>query len=170
VPVREDAGERALGETGDDSALFGLTALAAAGLRGQETVVQHVVAPHGRGRRDLQTDVVRIEVHESLDADFEPWLVTVEINGAQHLSLLHKEADDERRFVLASGTRLVVDIASYLVRHHIDRCVLRTARALSARGWQPEPRVHERLETMARGKGKALWLPDVQVPATAAVP
>jgi hypothetical protein len=98
-----------------------------------------------------------------LDADFEPWLVTVEINGAQHLSLLHKEADDERRFLLSSGGRLVVDIASYLVRHDIDRCVLRTARALSARGWQPEPRVHERLETMARGKGEAPWLPDALV-------
>lgn len=270
---------------GNHSALFGLTALEAAGLRGQESAVQHVVAWHGRGRRDLRIAVLQIKVHESLelgadaihplarprrqrtaraavdaaatqrtdgacravlaavvqqrlvraddlrdypqrvltlprrrliletiddvaggahslpeiewsrgiiraglppptrqrviehpggryylDADFDPWLVTVEINGAQHLTMLEREADDDRRFVLSSSGRLVVDIASYLVRRDIDRCILRTARALYARGWEPAPRVHNKLETMARGKGEALWLPkpvfpEVSLPA-----
>jgi hypothetical protein len=52
---------------GENSALFGLTALEAAGLRGQESDVQHAVASHGRGRRDLRTEALRIKVHESLE-------------------------------------------------------------------------------------------------------
>jgi hypothetical protein len=259
---------------GSDAALFGLTALEAAGLRGHETAVQHVVARHGHGRRDLRDQAVRIEVHESielgpsaihplaqprrqrveraavdaaarqptdgtcraviaavvqqglvraddlraypqwvltvsrrrliletiddvaggaqslpeiewsrgirrvglpeptrqrvvkhpggryyLDADFDPWRVTVEINGAQHLRLLDREYDDNRRFALSSGGRLVVDIASYLVRHDIDACMLRTARALHSRGWQPDHPVTRRLAVLAQRKGEPLWLP-----------
>ena len=262
---------------GEGSALFGLSALISEGLRGLETPVVHVVAPHGRGRRDLESGVIRVRVHESLrldasvvhpvrlprrqrvvraavdaasdarsdgacrailaavvqqrlaraeqlrseivsrptvprraliletaddlvggahslpemqwsagirryglpeptrqqvvrhasglnylDADFDLWGVTVEINGSQHLDLLAREADDERRFILSVGGRLVVDIASYVVRHDIERAVLRTARALWSRGWEPDRLVMRRLHRLAAARGEQLWLDSAQ--------
>lgn len=48
-----------------------------------------------------------------LDAEFDPYRVTVEVNGAQHLELLAKEHDDLRRTRLSFGGRLVVDLGSY---------------------------------------------------------
>lgn len=41
-----------------------------------------------------------------LDAEFAPYGVAVEINGAQHLELLAREADDLRRARIAIGGRL----------------------------------------------------------------
>lgn len=84
-----------------------------------------------------------------LDCDFDPYAVTVEINGAQHLELLRKEADDVRRTRLAIGGRLVVDIGSYTVRHDIDLAVILTADALKSRGWVPPPNVAKRLDGLA---------------------
>jgi hypothetical protein len=103
--------------------------------------------------------------HYYLDADFEPWLVTVEINGSQHLTMRAREADDERRFMVSIGGRFVVDISSYLVRHHIDRAVLRTARALHFRGWQPDPTATMRLGRAAESLGQPLWLPPLMTSA-----
>ena len=108
--------------------------------------------------------------HYYLDADFEEWAVTVEINGVQHLDQLAQDADDERRFRLTAGGRLVVDIASHVVRHDSPRAVLRTARALHVRGWRPDPAVEARLQRMAAAKREDLWLPplfahDLTLPA-----
>ncbi len=47
-----------------------------------------------------------------LDAELDPWAVTVEINGVHHLDVRQKEFDDVRRTRLAIGGRLVVDIGS----------------------------------------------------------
>lgn len=88
-----------------------------------------------------------------LDADFADLVVTVEINGAQHLELRAKERDDLRRTRLAIGGRLVVDIASYTVRHDNELAVLFTAEALLSRGWVPGPAVRRRLQLMAAGRG-----------------
>jgi hypothetical protein len=49
----------------EGAALFGLTALAADGLRGFATDKVEAVAPHGRGRRSLSTDRISVVVHES---------------------------------------------------------------------------------------------------------
>lgn len=84
-----------------------------------------------------------------LDCEFDPFEVTVEINGVQHIELLTKESDDIRRTRLAIGGRLMVDISSYVVRHDIDLAMLMTAEALTARGWVPAPRVAERLGELA---------------------
>jgi hypothetical protein len=84
-----------------------------------------------------------------LDCEFDPFEVTVEINGVQHIELLTKESDDVRRTRLAIGGRLMVDISSYVVRHDIDLAMLMTAEALTARGWVPAPRVAERLGELA---------------------
>jgi hypothetical protein len=84
-----------------------------------------------------------------LDCEFDPYDVTVEINGAQHIELLAKEADDVRRTRLAIGGRLMVDIGSYLVRHDNDRAMLITADALRSRGWLPGTDVHEQLRELA---------------------
>lgn len=94
-----------------------------------------------------------------LDARFDPWRVAVEINGIQHLELRAREADDERRLALAAGGLLVVDLSSYLVRHEIGVAMLRTARALYARGWQPEPRTVALLQRVAAQRREPLWLP-----------
>lgn len=259
---------------GEGAALFGLTALAADGLRGFALDVLEAVAPHGRGRRTLATDRVSVVVHEStrlggddvhplhlprrqriaraavdaavcastvdqarsilaavvqqrlttaerlrpyvlsrptlprhailletiadveggaqslpelawtrgirraglpepdrqrvvrrtdgryfLGADFDEWETTVEINGAQHVDPVVRDYDDERRFELSAGGRLVIDIASHLVRHDLPRAVLRTARGLHCRGWQPSQPVAERLHRMADARGEPLWLP-----------
>jgi hypothetical protein len=58
--------------------------------------------------------------HFYLDADFDEWLVTVEINGAQHLTATSRDLDDERRFQLSARGRLVVDIASHVRRSSGD--------------------------------------------------
>ncbi len=87
-----------------------------------------------------------------LDAEFDPWAVTVEINGAHHLEVRQKEADDVRRTRLAIGGRLVVDIGSYTVRHDIALAVLLTADALFSRGWQPDPAVRRRLIALAAAR------------------
>jgi hypothetical protein len=88
-----------------------------------------------------------------LDCDFEPYGVTVEINGAQHIELLAKESDDVRRTRLAIGGRLVVDLGSHLVRHDIDLAMLITADALRSRGWAPAPNVTHRLAGLAAQQG-----------------
>jgi hypothetical protein len=85
--------------------------------------------------------------------------VTVEINGAQHLTATSRDIDDEGRFQLSAGRRLVVDIASHVVRRNNDRAVLRTARALHSRGWRPGPPVERRLRRMADVRREPLWLP-----------
>jgi hypothetical protein len=73
----------------------------------------------------------------------------VEINGAQHIELLTKEADDVRRARLAIGGRLTVDIGSYIVRHDNDLARLITAEALRSRGWVPAPHVAQALRELA---------------------
>jgi very-short-patch-repair endonuclease len=101
--------------------------------------------------------------HFYLDADFDEWLVTVEINGAQHLTATSRDLDDERRFQLSARGRLVVDIASHVVRRDNARAVLRTARALHSRGWRPGPPVERRLHRMAEARREPLWLPPLAV-------
>jgi hypothetical protein len=275
----------AVHHAGRESALGGLTALEADGLRGFESGPVHVVAPHSAGRRDLVTQVIHVKVHESrhldeidihparrpprlrqpraavdaaswaatdgrcraiiaavvqqrmvlppalrsvalagpnlarrvliletiddveggshslpeldwvrgirrvglptptrqrvaqhpdgryyIDAEFEPWAVCVEINGAQHLDLLAREADDQRRSVLSTGGRLVIDISSYTVRHDIGLAMLRTARALHSRGWRPPPDSLRELERLATDRRVELWLPPLADAARLWVP
>jgi hypothetical protein len=88
-----------------------------------------------------------------LDCEFEPYKVTVEINGAQHIEIRTKESDDIRRTRLAIGGRLMVDIGSYLVRHDIGLAMLITADALRSRGWVPAPNVSHRLAGLAAQQG-----------------
>jgi len=92
-----------------------------------------------------------------LDAEFDEWLVTVEINGAHHMDVRQKEWDDIRRTRLAIGGRLVVDIGSWTVRHDRDLAVLLTADALLSRGWQPDSGLRARLEEMAAGHTTFTW-------------
>ena len=92
-----------------------------------------------------------------LDAEFDPWAVTVEINGVQHLDVRHKEADDVRRTQLAIGGRLVVDIGSYIVRHDNELAVLLTADALLSRGWEPDAEVLRRLLRVAEAHPTFTW-------------
>jgi hypothetical protein len=110
---------------------------------------------------DRQRVVRRQDGRYYLDADFDEWQTTVEINGAQHVDPVARDYDDERRFDLSSGGRLVIDIASHVVRHDLPRAVLRTARGLHSRGWQPPRNALERLRRMADARGEALWLPPV---------
>jgi hypothetical protein len=84
-----------------------------------------------------------------LDAEFDPFRVTVEINGSGHLSLIQKEYDDVRRTRLSIGGRLVVDLSSYTVRRHNDLAMLLTADALLSRGWKPDSTVWATLTTLA---------------------
>ncbi|HET9945017.1 MAG TPA: hypothetical protein VFR56_05160 [Actinomycetes bacterium] len=101
-----------------------------------------------------QRIVQRADGRYYLDNDFEQWLVTVEINGSQHDDLIAREADGVRRQSLQETGRLVVDISAYCVRHEPEVAVLRTARALLSRGWQPSPRTVEMLSGYA---GRAGW-------------
>ena len=96
-----------------------------------------------------------------LDAEFDPWAVTVEINGTHHLDVRQKEADDIRRSRLAIGGRLVVDIGSSTVRHDIELAVLLTADALFSRGWDAAPEVRQRLLTVAKEHATFTWTSDL---------
>jgi very-short-patch-repair endonuclease len=82
-----------------------------------------------------------------LDNDFEPWQVTVEINGRQHDDPLARDHDDVRRGALQRDGRLVVDVSAFVVRQRPRLAVLRTAEALQARGWQPDARCAAVLDT-----------------------
>lgn len=87
-----------------------------------------------------------------LDADFEEFLVGVEINGSQHQVAGALVLDDHRRNVLGTGGRLVITIGSHVVRHRPGQMIVATAAALLSRGWVPEPRVLARLEALARAE------------------
>lgn len=100
-----------------------------------------------------QRTVKRPDGRYYLDCEFDPYAVSVEINGAQHIELLAKEADDVRRTRLAIGGRLMVDIGSYLVRHDNDRAMVITAEALTSRGWVPSPEVERRIRELAGQRG-----------------
>ncbi len=104
-----------------------------------------------------QRNVRRAGGRYYLDADFDEWQVTAEINGAQHLTMSAKEADDVRRTRLAIGGRLVVDLGSHTVRHDIVLAVLLTADALISRGWQPPLRSLRRLLALAAAHPDFTW-------------
>ena len=87
-----------------------------------------------------------------LDASFDAWLVSVEVNGTQHAELTRSERDDHRRNVLGTAGRLVLAVSSHAVRH-TDIPVLATAAALLARGWRPPVRVRDHLERQAAAAG-----------------
>lgn len=91
-----------------------------------------------------------------LDNDFADHLVSVEVNGLQHYELLLQEADDFQRAVLQISGRIVIDLTSYAVRHHIQACVLLTAEALLAHGWHPAPKVERVLAAYREQLGRAL--------------
>ena len=84
-----------------------------------------------------------------LDAEFEEFLMGVEINGSQHLVAGALVLDDHRRNVLGTGGRLMITIGSHVVRHRPGQAVVATAAALLSRGWTPEPHVLARLESLA---------------------
>lgn len=99
-----------------------------------------------------QQKVQRADGTWYLDADFEPFSVGVEINGSQHLVARALVLDDHRRNVLGTGGRLIITIASHVVRHQRGQAVVATAAALMSRGWSPEPPVLARLEKLAQAE------------------
>ena len=108
-----------------------------------------------------QARVQRPDGRYLLDAEFDEFLVTVEINGIQHLTMAQKEWDDMRRTRLAIGGRLVVDIGSYAVRHDVVLAVLLTADALFSRGWVPPSAVRRGLLGWAARHPAFAWTSDV---------
>lgn len=106
---------------------------------------------------DRQRLVQRGDGRYYLDADFDQFAVTIEVNGAQHIELLLKEADDLRRTRLATGGRLVVDLGSYTVRHDNDLAMLIVADALLSRGWPPDAPVRQRLQSLAHKRASWAW-------------
>jgi hypothetical protein len=89
-----------------------------------------------------------------LDNDFVDYLVTVEVNGLQHYEQTMRERDDFRRAVLQIGGRIVVDLSSHAVRHHIGECLLLTAEALAAHGYRPPPETRRRLDRIRAATGR----------------
>ncbi len=112
---------------------------------------------HRLGLRTRQRVVKHVGGRYYLDADFEEWLVTVEINGSQHLLQQQKELDDIRRTRLGISGRLVIDIGSHTVRHDIELAVLLTADALFSRGWTPATDVKDRLLRLAVAHPTFSW-------------
>jgi very-short-patch-repair endonuclease len=104
-----------------------------------------------------QVRVQRSDGRYFLDAEFDQWAVTVEINGLHHLDPRQKESDDIRRTRLAIGGRLVVDIGSHVVRHDIELAVLLTADALLARGWRPQVNLRASLRAIAERHPTFSW-------------
>lgn len=84
-----------------------------------------------------------------LDADFQSWEMSVEINGSQHGQPGAILRDDHRRNVLGTGGRLVITLSSHLVRERPGAAAVMTAAALLGRGWLPAPPVLAVLERVA---------------------
>ncbi len=88
-----------------------------------------------------------------LDAEFEPWLMSVEINGSQHGQSGAIRRDDHRRNVLSTGGRLVITLSSHLVREQPGAAAVMTAAGLLGRGWQPRPAILSSLRRVAAAEG-----------------
>lgn len=84
---------------------------------------------------DRQVKVRRPDGTYYLDCFWERYGVAVEIDGIQHIDLVHREADDLRRLSLSTGGILVLPVSSYLVRHHGDMVARLVGQVLAGRGW-----------------------------------
>lgn len=89
----------------------------------------------GLPRPDRQVKVRRPDGTYYLDCYWAAYGVAVEIDGAQHAELAHREADDLRRLSLSGAGIIVLPVSSYLVRHRPEVVIRLVGQALAARGW-----------------------------------
>lgn len=131
-----------------------------------ERAWSRAIRRHGLPEPHRQRLVQRADGRWYLDADFQPYGVGVEINGAQHVVAAQAAVDDHRRNVLATGGRLMITIASHTVRHDPGAAVVTTAAALLSRGWGPPPGVRRGLDQLAVEVGMDLRTGDRLRPAS----
>ncbi len=70
-----------------------------------------------------------------LDADFTPWGISVEVDGAQHHDVRQHDADVRRQNEVVLGGRTVLRFTSYQVRHEPAQVARVLRRALVTAGW-----------------------------------
>lgn len=96
-----------------------------------------LVRDHGLPEPRRQVRVRGLGGSYFLDAEFQPWRVTVEIDGAHHRDAVQSEADLRRQNELVIGGRSVLRFSSYQVRHEPGSVARAVRRALVAAGWRP---------------------------------
>lgn len=70
-----------------------------------------------------------------LDADWEEFRMSAEVDGRPHMSVLQWDADLDRANEIAIDDRTIFRFTSYAIRHKAMRVGNVLARALTARGW-----------------------------------
>jgi very-short-patch-repair endonuclease len=78
-----------------------------------------------------------------LDADWDDYGVSAEVDGVQHEDFRSRDRDRERRNNVTAQGRRVLNFVSYEIRHLPRDVVQVLARALQAGGWMGEPTYDE---------------------------
>jgi very-short-patch-repair endonuclease len=94
-----------------------------------------LVRDHGLPEPTRQARVRGPRGNYFLDAEFEPWHVCVEVDGAHHRDPRQSEYDLGRQNELVVAGRVVLRFSSYQVRHEQPQVASTLRRALRANGW-----------------------------------
>lgn len=94
-----------------------------------------LVRDHGLPQPTRQARVRGSRGNYYLDAEFEPWHVCVEVDGAHHRDPRQSEYDLGRQNELVVGGRVVLRSSSYQVRQQQPQVAAMILRGLRAAGW-----------------------------------
>lgn len=79
----------------------------------------------------------RVDGRAYLDADWDDFALSAEVDGIPHMDVLRWDADLDRANEIAIGQRTILRFTSHAVRHKTMRVGSTLTRALQARGWRP---------------------------------
>jgi very-short-patch-repair endonuclease len=82
-----------------------------------------------------QAVVVRSDGRYYLDADWQPFRVSAEVHGTQHMEIRTWDTDLDRQAILAAQGRRVLQFSSYAVRHRKQQVGTLLVAALRNGGW-----------------------------------
>jgi very-short-patch-repair endonuclease len=90
---------------------------------------------HGLPEPVRQRVIRRTDGRYYLDADWDEYALSAEVDGIPHLDVLNWDADLDRANELAIENRTILRFTSYAVRHNPRGVATVLARALVSRGW-----------------------------------
>ena len=90
---------------------------------------------HGLPEPVRQRVIQRSDGRYYLDADWDEYALSAEVDGIPHLDVLNWDADLDRANELAIEHRTLLRFTSYAVRHNPRAVATTLTRALVARGW-----------------------------------
>lgn len=96
-----------------------------------------LIAAHNLPSPTRQSVLRRPNGRYFLDADWEEYSVSAEVDGGPHMDILQWDADLDRANEISINSRTIFRFTSFAVRHKQTRVASTLLRALAARGWQP---------------------------------